>query len=87
MESLSLIVMIAAVVLGVVILLRLLAKPIRFFFKLLINTALGFVLLWLINFFGGEYGILLELSWMNALLVGLLGIPGVLLLLAIHFLF
>lgn len=82
----SVIIVIAAIVLGVIIVLRLLAKPIRFIFKLLINTALGFVLLWLINFFGGGLGIALELSLLNALVVGLLGIPGVLLLLAIHFL-
>ena len=86
MESLSLIVMIAAIVLAVILVLRLLAKPIKFIFKLLINTVLGFVLLWLINFFGGGIGIMLELSLLNALIVGLLGIPGVLLLLAIHFL-
>ena len=84
--DLSVIVIIAAIVLGVIVVLRLLAKPIRFIFKLLINTALGFVLLWLINFFGGGIGIALELSLLNALVVGLLGIPGVLLLLAIHFL-
>lgn len=84
--DLSVIVMIAAIVLGVIVLLRLLAKPIRFIFKLLINTALGFVLLWLINFFGGAVGLALELSLLNAIIVGLLGIPGVLLLLAIQFL-
>ena len=82
----SVIVVIAAIVLGVIVVLRLLAKPIRFIFKLLINTVLGFLLLWLINFFGGGLGIALELSLLNALVVGLLGIPGVLLLLAIHFL-
>ena len=82
----SVIVVIAAIVLGVIVVLRLLAKPIRFIFKLLINTVLGFVLLWLINFVGGGLGIALELSLLNALVVGLLGIPGVLLLLAIHFL-
>ena len=84
--DLSVIVIIAAIVLGVIVVLRLLAKPIRFIFKLLINTALGFVLLWPINFFGGGIGIALELSLLNAVIVGLLGIPGVLLLLAIHFL-
>ena len=86
MGSLSIIVMIAAIVLAVIVVLRLLAKPIKFIFKLLINTVLGFVLLWLINFFGGAIGIALELSLLNALIVGVLGIPGVLLLLAIRFL-
>ncbi len=85
METLSLVITIAAIVLGVILLLRILAKPFRFIFKLLLNTALGFVLLWIINFFGGEIGLTLSLSLVNALVVGFLGIPGVLLLLAIHF--
>ncbi len=85
METLSLVITIAAIVLGVILLLRILAKPFRFIFKLLLNTVLGFVLLWIINFFGGEIGITLSLSLVNALVVGFLGIPGVLLLLAIHF--
>lgn len=85
MDSLPLIIIIAAVVLGVIVLLRLLSKPLRFVLKLLINTVLGFVLLWMINFFGGELGIELSLTLVNALIVGFLGIPGVLLLLALHF--
>ena len=76
METLSLVITIAAIVLGVILLLRILAKPFRFIFKLLLNTALGFV---------GEIGLTLSLSLVNALVVGFLGIPGVLLLLAIHF--
>lgn len=83
----SVIIVIAAIVLAVFLVLKLVTKPIRFIFKLLINTALGFVLLWLINFFGGGLGITLEFSVLNALVVGFLGIPGVLFLLAIHFLF
>ena len=82
----SLIIVIAAIVLAVILVLRLIAKPIKFIFKLLINTLLGFVLLWLLNFFGGDLGISIELTLFNALAVGLLGIPGVLLHLAIHFL-
>ena len=84
METVSLIVTIAAIVLAVILILRILAKPIRLVFKILINTALGFVLLWLVNFFGGSFGIALELTLLNAVVVGLLGIPGVLLLLALH---
>ena len=84
--DLSVIVIIAAIVLAVILVLRLLAKPIKFVFKMLINTVLGFILLWLINFFGGGIGIWLDLSLLNALIVGVLGIPGVLLLLAIRYL-
>ena len=85
MDTLSLVITIAAIVLGVILLLRILAKPFHFIFKLILNTLFGFALLWIINFFGGEIGLTLSLSLVNALVVGFLGIPGVLLLLAIHF--
>ena len=85
METLSLVITIAAIVLGVILLLRILAKPFHFIFKLILNTLFGFALLWIINFFGAEIGLTLSLSLVNALVVGFLGIPGVLLLLAIHF--
>ena len=80
------IMILAAIVLAVIVVLRVLARPIRFIFKMLINTALGFVLLWLINSVGAGIGISLDLSLLNALVVGVLGIPGVLLLLAIRYL-
>ena len=87
MDLISPVIVIAAIVLAVILVLRLLAKPMKFIFKLLINTLLGFVLLWLLNFFGGGLGISLDLTLFNALIVGLLGIPGVLLLLALHLFF
>lgn len=85
MDIFSTVIVIAAIVLAVILVFRLLAKPIKFIFKLMINTVLGFILLWLVNFFGGGIGIALELNLINALVVGFLGIPGVLLLLAIRF--
>lgn len=87
MDLISPVIVIAAIVLAVILVLRLLAKPMKFIFKLLINTLLGFVLLWLLNFFGGGLGISLDLTLLNALIVGLLGIPGVLLLLGLHLFF
>ncbi len=87
MDLISPVIVIAAIVLAVILVLRLLAKPMKFIFKLLINTLLGFVLLWLLNFFGGGLGISLDLTLLNALIVGLLGIPGVLLLLALQLFF
>ena len=86
MDVITNILLLAGVIVALYVLIKILAAPIKLIFKLLINTVLGFVLLWLINFFGGGLGIALELSLLNALVVGLLGIPGVLLLLAIHFL-
>ena len=72
--------LLAGLIIVAVALLKLLLKPIKFIFKFLINTALGFVLLWLVNFFGDPLGISVALNFTNALVVGFMGVPGVILL-------
>ena len=54
--------------------------------KLLINTLVGFAALWVLNFFGDFIGISLGLNWINALVVGVFGFPGVVLLLVLKYL-
>ena len=49
--------------------------------KVLINAIVGFVLLFLSNGIGSLFGISLEVNWLNAVITGVLGIPGVALLL------
>ena len=84
METVFSVIAIAAVVLSVLLVLKLLVLPIRLLFKLLINTLVGFALLWLLGLFGSGLGIAPEITLINALVVGFLGIPGVLLLIAIR---
>ena len=87
METLSGILLIAALVVGAILILKILTKPIRWIFKLLINAAFGFVLLFLVNFFGDPVGIYIGVNFVNALVAGFLGVPGVILLVLLHFLF
>lgn len=54
--------------------------PVKFISKLIMNGLVGGILLWIINVFGGTWGISLPLNPVTALLVGFLGIPGVILL-------
>lgn len=61
--------------------IKILRKPIRFIFKLLLNALFGFIGLFIINFFGDIFGISIAINLVNALIVGILGIPGVILLL------
>ena len=49
--------------------------------KVLINAIVGFVLLFVSNGIGSMFGIALEITWLNAIIAGVLGIPGVALLL------
>ncbi len=76
---------VAGIVLVVLVLLAvfILTKPIRFILKILINTGIGYVALLLINRFGAEYGIALGIDWVNAVVTGVFGIPGVAALLAL----
>lgn len=73
-----------------IIILVVLAKLIRFPLKvvreLVVNAILGGLALVLINFIGGFLGINIVISPLNAILVGFLGVPGVVILLVIQML-
>ena len=51
---------------------------------MLINSVLGFGALWLLNLTGGVTGIALGLNIFNSLTVGILGVPGLFLLLLLQ---
>ena len=87
METLSNVLMLGATVLFVVILIRILAKPIKWIFKLLINAFFGFAVLFIVNFFGESFGLHLEYDLVNCLVTGFLGVPGVVLLVLARFIF
>ncbi|MBQ2022714.1 MAG: pro-sigmaK processing inhibitor BofA family protein [Lachnospiraceae bacterium] len=65
---------------------KLIGKSMKWIFKLLIHAISGFIVLFLVNVVGGIIGIQLDLSLINAIVVGALGIPGVILLLFIKYL-
>ena len=67
----------AGAILAVLIVVKLLAWPIKKIIGLLINIAIGIALLYLFNMFGaGILGFVLPINRITALIVGLLGIPG-----------
>ena len=45
-----------------------------------VNSASGFICLWLLNLLSGLTGIVFEINLFTCLLVGILGIPGIILL-------
>lgn len=64
-------------IIALIIIVKILAWPIKKIIKLFINVAIGVVLLFLFNSFGGAWlGIAIPINWITALIVGLLGIPG-----------
>lgn len=54
--------------------------PVKKIFKLVINTGLGALAIFVINTIGTSFGFHIGLNIINALIVGILGIPGAALL-------
>ena len=79
--------LIAAAGLLVFLVIRIFSTPLRWAFKLLINALSGFVGLFVLNYLGGFIGIELGVNWINAIAVGALGVPGVVLLLLLKYFF
>ena len=65
-------------------LLRIFSAPLRLALKVLGNTLLGFLALWAVNLTAGFTGIALGLNLINALVIGILGLPGFILLLLVQ---
>lgn len=59
-----------------VVCLRLFAAPLKLALKVAFNSALGFGALWLLNLTTSVTGLSLGLSWFNAIVIGILGVPG-----------
>lgn len=77
---------IAAILAGffIIALLRVFSAPLRLALRLLVNTLLGFLALWVVQLTAGFTGIALGMNLWNALVVGVLGLPGFVLLLLIQ---
>lgn len=69
-------------VLLILALLRLMAAPLRWTLKIVINSLAGLVCLWLLNWISGFTGILFPINFVTAAIAGFLGLPGIALLAA-----
>ena len=74
----------ALVILGCIIVLWIIGKifsvPLKALFKLIINSVLGGLLIFIINLIGAVWNFHIGLNIVTAILVGVLGIPGAVLL-------
>ncbi len=71
-------------ILGVV---RLFAAPLKFALKLILNTLLGVLALFLLGLTAPLTGFALGLNLFNALVIGILGVPGLVLLILLQAVF
>lgn len=62
----------------------LLIIPLKKIFKILINSMFGIIALFLFNLLSGYTGIYIGINIVTALIIGVLGVPGFLLLLILN---
>lgn len=55
---------------------RIFIVPIKWILRLIINSILGGVLIWVINLIGGTWGFHIGLNIYTSIIVGILGVPG-----------
>lgn len=80
--------MILPILIGVGILfivLKLLALPMKLIIKLVINGIVGGILIFVVNLIGTNFGFVIDLNWITALIVGFLGVPGVVIVAILQF--
>ncbi|MBZ2175040.1 pro-sigmaK processing inhibitor BofA family protein [Schnuerera sp. xch1] len=63
----------------------LLVIPIKLIIKLVINGVLGGILLLVVNFIGGFIGFSIVINPLTAVIAGIFGIPGVILLILLQY--
>ncbi|MGH4140685.1 pro-sigmaK processing inhibitor BofA family protein [Clostridium sp.] len=67
-------------IVGMVIIVKLFSWPLKVLGKLVLNGALGVLLLLFVNFVGEYVGITIAINAVTALIAGFLGVPGVIFL-------
>ena len=66
-------------------LIRVMALPIRWFWKLSINSACGFLCLWLLNSVATFTGLYFPVNAVTVVVAGFLGLPGIAALALVQF--
>ena len=69
-----------------VLVVKFLCSQAKLIWKIAANSISGFICLWLLNLLSGLTGIVFEINLFTCLLVGILGIPGIILLVIGQFL-
>ncbi|MEN6460977.1 MAG: pro-sigmaK processing inhibitor BofA family protein [Syntrophomonas sp.] len=81
-------VVIAALFLMVILYIvgQVITKPIKLLWKLVLNSAIGLVLLLLTNYLGGYFSFNAPVNIITILIAGFLGIPGIILIICFQIL-
>lgn len=66
------------------IVLKIISAPVKIIIKLMINAFVGGAVLFLINLVGASFGFVLDITWLTSLIVGIFGVPGVVLVILLQ---
>lgn len=80
MENYAFLVYIGCIVM-ILIIGKIFIFPLKKIFKLVMNSAIGAMLIYIINLVGANFNFHIGLNWWTILCTGILGIPGVILVL------
>jgi inhibitor of the pro-sigma K processing machinery len=75
--SITLLLMLVSCALGLLLLGKLVSKPGTLIKKLLFNSVIGIVIIWLLNSLGSFVAFTIPLNFFTVLVTGILGLPGV----------
>lgn len=70
---------------AIIIIAKILAWPFKLILKLIVNIILGGLLLLFVNTIGAGFGLHIPFNAITALVSGILGIPGVILLIILQY--
>ena len=87
MQVFKIILLIALLLFGTIVLIKVFSAPLKLAMKLALNTFFGYIVLLGYRLVGALFGFSLGINFINALVVGLFGIPGFFLLVLIRWLF
>ena len=85
MDLVTMMLMVIAAVMLMGLFFRIIRLPLKWLAKAALHAAVGFVALFVFNFLGSWIGVELEMNVFNALITGILGVPGVLFLLVFKY--
>lgn len=74
-------------IIAVIVVAKIFSWPFKKILKLLINIGLGLVLILVVNNFGASIGLHIPFNFVTALIAGILGLPGVVCLILLNYIF
>lgn len=66
------------------LLFKILKGPMKLALKIFLHALMGFVFLFIFNFLGAWVGLNIPVTWPSAIITGVFGVPGVVLLLILQ---